>query len=171
ANILFIHRLRLYRHIGRASRQSVPRLKQCSSLLQTPAAHVPGTLQQELDPFKLAEPDLINLYSDIKKAILAGDFILAQAAQILAQLDNEDVVHLLAWKTSKKTASLTAYTCKAATVLGGANDTLQEMAFQYGRNVGIAFQSDGLAHSKRLARNHCNEALSHISILTDSVEK
>lgn len=30
------------------------------------------------------------------QAILAGDFILAQAARILAQLDNEDVVHLLA---------------------------------------------------------------------------
>ncbi|GFS33149.1 decaprenyl-diphosphate synthase subunit 1 [Trichonephila inaurata madagascariensis] len=356
ANILFIHRWRLYRHMGRSARQSITRLKQfstCSSLLQTPAA--PGTMQQEVDPFKLAEPDLINLYSDIKKelssqsnslghissyyfdghgkafrpvmvvlmaralnyhifessrlletqhrmaiiaemihtaslvhddvidtsdtrrgkssvnvlwgqrkAILAGDFILAQAARILAQLGNEDVVHLLAQvlldlvqgefmqmsssedeterfnqylkKTFKKTASLTAYTCKAAAVLCGAKETLQDMAFQYGRDVGIAFQliddyldfmasqselgkptaadlrlglatapvlyasqrfpelkpmiarrfcklgdvekayeavhkSDGLAHTKRLARTHCDSALSSIAILTDSVEK
>ncbi|GIY19879.1 all trans-polyprenyl-diphosphate synthase PDSS1 [Caerostris darwini] len=358
ANILFIHRWRLYRHIGRSTRQSIPRLKQfstCSSLQQTPAAHVPGSLHQDIDPFKLAEPDLLSLYSDIRKelstqsnhlgqissyyfdghgkafrpvmvvlmaralnfhifessrlletqhrmaiiaemihtaslvhddvidtsdtrrgkssvnilwgqrkAILAGDFILAQAARILAQLNNEDVVHLLAQvlldlvqgefmqmsltedeterfnhyltKTFKKTASLTAYTCKAAAVLCGADETLQEMAFQYGRNVGIAFQliddyldfissqsdlgkpaaadlrlglatapvlyasqrfpelkpmiarrfcnlgdvekayeavhkSDGLTHTKLLARRHCDEALSHISILTDCVEK
>lgn len=32
-------------------------------------------------------------------------------------------------------------------------------------------QSDGLTHTKLLARKHCNEALSHISILADSVEK
>ncbi|XP_042899501.1 all trans-polyprenyl-diphosphate synthase PDSS1 [Parasteatoda tepidariorum] len=206
----------------------------------------------------------VNVLWGQKKAILAGDFILAQAARILAQLGNEDVVHLLAQvlldlvqgefmqmncseeeserfthylqKTFKKTASLTAYTCKAAAVLGGADQTLQETAFQYGRNVGIAFQliddlldfissqsemgkpttadlrlglatapvlfasqkypelkpliqrrfsklgdvekayeavinSDGLNHTRLLARKHCNEALSHISILADSTEK
>lgn len=206
----------------------------------------------------------VNVLWGQKKAILAGDFILSQAARILAQLDNEDVVHLLAQvlldlvqgefmqmssdedeserfsnylqKTFKKTASLTAYTCKAAAILGGADKTLQETAFQYGRNVGIAFQliddlldfisnqselgkpavadlrlglatapvlfasrkfpelkpmimrrfsnigdvekaydavrkSDGLEHTKELARKHCREALGHISILADSIEK
>ncbi|XP_035217254.1 decaprenyl-diphosphate synthase subunit 1-like isoform X2 [Stegodyphus dumicola] len=206
----------------------------------------------------------VNVLWGQKKAILAGDFILAQAARILAQLNNEEVVHLLAQvlldlvqgefmqmsstedeserfsnylqKTFKKTASLTAYTCKAAAVLGGADKTLQETAFQYGRNVGIAFQliddlldfissqselgkpaaadlrlglatapvlyasqkypelkplilrgfsnlgdvekayeavlkSDGLPRTKLLAEQHCNKALSHISILADSIEK
>ncbi|XP_054707446.1 all trans-polyprenyl-diphosphate synthase PDSS1-like [Uloborus diversus] len=358
-NILLTHNWKWHRLLGRASRQSVAKLKEFSTyspLQQTPVVSVPGAFTlPDIDPFKLAEPDLVSLYSDIrkelwtksphleqissyyfdghgkafrpvmvvlmaralnyhifesnrlldtqhrmaiiaemihtaslvhddvidtsdtrrgkssvnilwgqKKAILAGDFILAQAARILAQLENEDVVHLLAQvlldlvqgefmqmgamedeterfshylqKTFKKTASLTAYTCKAAAVLGGADKTLQETAFQYGRNVGIAFQliddlldfissqselgkptaadlrlglatapvlfasqkypelkplilrrfsdigdvekayeavlnSDGLTHTKLLARKHCNEALSHISILADSIEK
>lgn len=327
----------------------------CSQFLQTPVAQVPGSLPEVVDPFKLAEPDLLHLYSDIKKelqtsqselqqissyyfdgqgkafrpvmvvlmaralnshlfdsnrlletqhrmaiiaemihtaslvhddvidtsdtrrgkssvnilfgqrkAILAGDYILSRAARILAQIGNEDVVHLLAQslvdlvqgefmqlsdtqdesgrfshylqKTFNKTASLTAYTCKAAAVLGGADTVLQEAAFQYGRNVGIAFQliddmldfissqaelgkpaaadlrlglatapvlfacekfpelkpmikrrfsefgdveraydavlkSEGLSNTRILARKHCDEALSHISLLSDSIEK
>lgn len=43
-------------------------------------------------------------------------------------------------KTFKKTASLIAYTCKAVTYLSGASEQLQEDAFQYGKNLGIAFQ-------------------------------
>lgn len=33
-----------------------------------------------------------------------------------------------------------AYTCKAVALLSGANQSFQEAAFQYGRNLGIAFQ-------------------------------
>lgn len=43
-------------------------------------------------------------------------------------------------KSFKKTASLIAYTCKAVALLSGANQSYQEAAFQYGRNLGIAFQ-------------------------------
>lgn len=43
-------------------------------------------------------------------------------------------------KSFKKTASLIAYTCKAVALLSGANQSVQEAAFQYGRNLGIAFQ-------------------------------
>lgn len=43
-------------------------------------------------------------------------------------------------KSFKKTASLIAYTCKAVALLSGANQSFQEAAFQYGRNLGIAFQ-------------------------------
>ena len=43
-------------------------------------------------------------------------------------------------KSFKKTASLIAYTCKAVALLSGATANVQEAAFQYGRNLGIAFQ-------------------------------
>lgn len=43
-------------------------------------------------------------------------------------------------KTFKKTASLIAYTCKAVSYLAGADEKLQEAAFLFGRNLGIAFQ-------------------------------
>lgn len=43
-------------------------------------------------------------------------------------------------KSFKKTASLMAYTCKAVAFQSGASQSFQEAAFQYGRNLGIAFQ-------------------------------
>lgn len=43
-------------------------------------------------------------------------------------------------KTFMKTASLIAYTCNAVTYLAGADEKLQQAAFMFGRNLGIAFQ-------------------------------
>ncbi|XP_013785172.1 decaprenyl-diphosphate synthase subunit 1-like, partial [Limulus polyphemus] len=110
----------------------------------------------------------VNLLCGQNKAILAGDFILSKAAKILARIGNEEVVIMLTQvlldlvqgelmqlgskedagerfshylqKTFMKTASLMAYACKAVAYLGGADKTLLEGAFQYGRNLGIAFQ-------------------------------
>lgn len=53
--------------------------------------------------------------------------------------ENERFSHYI-HKSFKKTASLIAYTCKAVALLSGANQSFQEAAFQYGRNLGIAFQ-------------------------------
>ncbi|KAA0202813.1 hypothetical protein HAZT_HAZT002860 [Hyalella azteca] len=43
-------------------------------------------------------------------------------------------------KSFKKTASLIANSCQAVAILGGADKMVQQMCYQYGRNVGIAFQ-------------------------------
>jgi geranylgeranyl pyrophosphate synthase len=43
-------------------------------------------------------------------------------------------------KTFNKTASLIAYSCKANAILASAPDDLIEAAFEYGKNIGIAFQ-------------------------------
>ncbi|XP_077566670.1 all trans-polyprenyl-diphosphate synthase PDSS1-like [Stigmatopora nigra] len=103
-----------------------------------------------------------------KKAILAGDFILSAASAALARVGDIAVVKVLAQvmedlvrgefmqlgskenenerfkhyldKTFKKTASLMANSCKAVSLLVSADPDVHEMAFQYGRNVGIAFQ-------------------------------
>lgn len=206
----------------------------------------------------------VNVLWGQKKAILAGDYIISRASQMLARLQNDEVIFILSQvlldlvqgefmqmgskedeserfthylhKTFKKTASLMAYTCKAVAHLSGANVSQQEAAFQYGRNLGIAFQlvddlldfvssqaelgkpaaadlklglatapvlfaadkfpelnvmimrrfsepgdveraydyvmkSDGLDHTRLLARKHADEALRHISPFADSPEK
>ncbi|XP_078090196.1 all trans-polyprenyl-diphosphate synthase PDSS1 isoform X8 [Mustelus asterias] len=103
-----------------------------------------------------------------RKAILAGDFVLSTASVALARLgnnavvsiftqaiedlvrgefmqlgskenENERFVHYLE-KTFKKTASLIANSCKAVSILGNCDPDVQEIAYQYGRNIGIAFQ-------------------------------
>uniref|UniRef100_A0A8C8JGA3 All trans-polyprenyl-diphosphate synthase PDSS1 n=1 Tax=Oncorhynchus tshawytscha TaxID=74940 RepID=A0A8C8JGA3_ONCTS len=103
-----------------------------------------------------------------RKAILAGDFILSAASMALARIGNNTVVSVLSQviedlvrgefmqlgskeneserfkhyleKSFKKTASLIANSCKAVSILVNSDPEVQEIAFQYGRNVGIAFQ-------------------------------
>ncbi|XP_076014247.1 all trans-polyprenyl-diphosphate synthase PDSS1 isoform X2 [Genypterus blacodes] len=103
-----------------------------------------------------------------KKAILAGDFILSAASTALARIGNTTVVSVLCQviedlvrgefmqlgskenenerfkhyleKTFKKTASLLANSCKAVSILVSSDPEVHEIAYQYGRNVGIAFQ-------------------------------
>ncbi|XP_012670692.1 decaprenyl-diphosphate synthase subunit 1 [Clupea harengus] len=103
-----------------------------------------------------------------KKAILAGDFILSAASMALARIGNNTVVSVLSQviedlvrgefmqlgskenenerfkhyleKTFKKTASLIANSCKAVSILVNSDPEVHEIAFQYGKNVGIAFQ-------------------------------
>ncbi|XP_042204143.1 all trans-polyprenyl-diphosphate synthase PDSS1-like [Homarus americanus] len=113
------------------------------------------------------KPSVNSLYGQ-RKAVMAGDYILSVASTMLARIRNEEVIVVLSQvladlvqgefmqlgskenenerfahylkKTFKKTASLLAYSCKSVALLSGADENLQEVAFQYGRNVGIAFQ-------------------------------
>ncbi|XP_032807418.1 all trans-polyprenyl-diphosphate synthase PDSS1 isoform X1 [Petromyzon marinus] len=110
----------------------------------------------------------VNFKWGEKKAILAGDFILSAASVALARLGNGDVVSLLSQviddlvngefmqlgskenenerfahylkKNFKKTASLIAHSAKAVAVLGEVDTDVQEIAFMYGKHLGIAFQ-------------------------------
>ncbi|KAI3355410.1 hypothetical protein L3Q82_018251 [Scortum barcoo] len=103
-----------------------------------------------------------------RKAILAGDFILSAASMALARIGNTTVVKVLSQviedlvrgefmqlgskenenerfkhyleKTFKKTASLIANSCKAVSILVNSDPEIHEIAYQYGKNVGIAFQ-------------------------------
>ncbi len=108
-----------------------------------------------------------NLFGD-RIAVLAGDFLFAQSSWYLANLDNLQVVKLLSEvirdfaegeimqsinrfdidasinsyldKTYYKTASLMANSAKAAAVLSNAEDEIVENLYNYGRNLGLAFQ-------------------------------
>ncbi|KAK7076885.1 Decaprenyl-diphosphate synthase subunit 1 [Halocaridina rubra] len=108
-----------------------------------------------------------SMYGE-RKAVMAGDYILSVASAMLARIRNEEVIVVLSQvladlvqgefmqlgskenenerfahylkKSFKKTASLLAYSCKAVSILSGADDNHQEIAFQFGRNVGITLQ-------------------------------
>jgi all-trans-nonaprenyl-diphosphate synthase len=101
-------------------------------------------------------------------AVLAGDFLFAQSSWYLANLDNLAVVKLLSEvirdfaegeiqqglnrfdaslsisayleKSYYKTASLMANSAKASALLSGVSDALAQQLYEYGRNVGLAFQ-------------------------------
>lgn len=101
-------------------------------------------------------------------AVLAGDFLFAQSSWYLANLDNLEVVKLLSkvimdmaegeiqqglsgfnteisledyiQKSYYKTASLVANSAKAAGVLSGVSEQMAEHLYEYGRNLGLAFQ-------------------------------
>ncbi|KAK2155396.1 hypothetical protein LSH36_241g02035 [Paralvinella palmiformis] len=103
-----------------------------------------------------------------RNAILAGNFIMSAACVALARIRNTEVIKILSQvledlvsgefmqlgskedederfnhylqKTYKKTASLLANSCKAVAVLSGCDESSIEQVYQYGRNIGIAFQ-------------------------------
>lgn len=110
----------------------------------------------------------LNLEVGNKLAILAGDFLLARASVTLASLRNTEVIELLSRvlehlvagevmqmtakpeslssmdhyvkKTYYKTASLIANSSKAIALLGGHGEESAQLAYDYGKNLGLAFQ-------------------------------
>ncbi|MBR8827538.1 MAG: solanesyl diphosphate synthase [Gomphosphaeria aponina SAG 52.96 = DSM 107014] len=110
----------------------------------------------------------VNSIFDNRIAVLAGDFLFAQSSWYLANLDNLQVVKLLSEvirdfaegeiqqgmskfetslsleayleKSYYKTASLIANSAKAAGVLSGVSLEVAENLYDYGKNVGLAFQ-------------------------------
>lgn len=110
----------------------------------------------------------INYVWGQRKAILAGDYILSIVSSVLARIGNTEVVSIMSQvvedlvrgefmqlgskedknerfahylnKTFKKTASMLAASCKSVAVLGQCSEEVSNTVYQYGRNLGIAFQ-------------------------------
>ncbi|CDP04262.1 unnamed protein product [Coffea canephora] len=110
----------------------------------------------------------LNFVMGNKLAVLAGDFLLSRACVALASLKNTEVVSLLArvvehlvtgetmqmtttseqrcsmeyymQKTYYKTASLISNSCKAIALLAGQTAEVAILAYDYGKNLGLAFQ-------------------------------
>ncbi|XP_075523253.1 solanesyl diphosphate synthase 3, chloroplastic/mitochondrial-like isoform X2 [Primulina tabacum] len=110
----------------------------------------------------------LNFVMGNKLAVLAGDFLLSRACVALASLKNTEVVSLLAMvvehlvtgetmqmttsseqrcsmeyymqKTYYKTASLISNSCKAIALLAGQTAEASILAYEYGKNLGLAFQ-------------------------------
>jgi all-trans-nonaprenyl-diphosphate synthase len=112
--------------------------------------------------------DTVNTLFDNRIAVLAGDYLFGQAAWYLANLDNLEVVKLLSKvimdlpegevrqsltrfdpdvsmedylaKSFYKTASLMSGSSKAAGLLSGVSEEVADRLFDFGRDLGIAFQ-------------------------------
>ncbi|GMN54528.1 hypothetical protein TIFTF001_023656 [Ficus carica] len=110
----------------------------------------------------------LNFIMGNKVSVLAGDFLLSRACVALAALKNTEVVSLLATvvehlvtgetmqmtttsdqrcsmeyymqKTYYKTASLISNSCKAIALLAGQTTEVAMLAFEYGKNLGLAYQ-------------------------------
>ncbi|MCA2653424.1 solanesyl diphosphate synthase [Microcystis sp. M061S2] len=110
----------------------------------------------------------VNSLFDNRVAVLAGDFLFAQSSWYLANLDNLEVVKLLSEvirdfaegeiqqginrfdtsisleayleKSYYKTASLIANSAKAAGVLSDQSAEVNHHLYNYGRDLGLAFQ-------------------------------
>ncbi|KAL3520593.1 hypothetical protein ACH5RR_018742 [Cinchona calisaya] len=110
----------------------------------------------------------LNFLMGNKLAVLAGDFLLSRACVALASLKNTEVVSLMAravehlvtgetmqmttkseqrcsmdyymQKTYYKTASLISNSCKAIALLTGHTAEVAMLAYDYGKNLGLAFQ-------------------------------
>uniref|UniRef100_A0A5K3F3Z4 Solanesyl diphosphate synthase 3, chloroplastic/mitochondrial n=1 Tax=Mesocestoides corti TaxID=53468 RepID=A0A5K3F3Z4_MESCO len=103
-----------------------------------------------------------------KRTVLIGNIVLLKASELLAKIENAEVVSILSnvlddlirgefmqlasssdenqrfrmylEKTYKKTASLMANCCKAVTILSEVDDVMIEAAYSFGRHLGMAFQ-------------------------------
>lgn len=112
-------------------------------------------------------PTVNSLFGN-RIAVLAGDFLFAQSSWYLANLDNLQVVKLLSevirdfaegeiqqglscfdtdvslekylQKSYFKTASLIANSSKAAAVLSDSGAMVADKIYDYGKNLGLAFQ-------------------------------
>ena len=112
--------------------------------------------------------DTVHSRFNTRVAVLAGDFLFAQASWHLANLDNVKVVKLLSRvimdlaegeikqnlnrydsaqtfskyinKSYCKTASLIANSSKAAGVLSNLQDNELNNLYEFGKNIGLAFQ-------------------------------
>ncbi|XP_068319459.1 solanesyl diphosphate synthase 3, chloroplastic/mitochondrial-like [Pyrus communis] len=110
----------------------------------------------------------VNREMGNKLAVLAGDFLLSRACVALASLRSTEVVSLMSrvvehlvtgetmqmtttsdqrfsmeyymQKTYYKTASLISNSCKSVAVLAGHPTEVAALAYEYGKNLGLAFQ-------------------------------
>ncbi|KAI3920674.1 hypothetical protein MKW92_021035 [Papaver armeniacum] len=110
----------------------------------------------------------LNFLMGNKLSVLAGDFLLSRACVALATLQNTEVLSLISTvlehlvtgeimqmtstsekrcsmdqymqKTYYKTASLIANSCKAIAVLAGQTTEVAMLTYNYGRNLGLAYQ-------------------------------
>ncbi|MGK7938095.1 MAG: solanesyl diphosphate synthase [Xenococcaceae cyanobacterium] len=141
------------------------RLAEITEMIHT-ASLVHDDVVDEAD-LRRQEPTVNSLFGN-KIAVLAGDFLFAQSSWYLANLDHLEVVKLLSEvirdfaegeilqalnrfdtslsietylkKNYYKTASLLANSVKAAALLSGVSTEIAENLYEYGRNLGLAYQ-------------------------------
>ncbi|XP_017122696.1 all trans-polyprenyl-diphosphate synthase PDSS1 isoform X1 [Drosophila elegans] len=155
-------------HLNNESHQLVHKQRQIA--LFSEMVHSASLVHDDVidqSDFRRGKPSVNALWNH-KKVTMAGDYILSIASIMIARLRSDDVTIVLSQiltdlvqgefmqlgsretenerfahyltKTYRKTASLIANALKATAVIAQADDNVAEVAFQYGRNIGLAFQ-------------------------------
>ncbi|XP_023308718.2 all trans-polyprenyl-diphosphate synthase PDSS1 [Lucilia cuprina] len=155
-------------HLNKESRQLLHKQRQIA--LFSEMVHSASLVHDDVidqSDFRRGKPS-VNVLWNHKKVTMAGDYILSVASIMIARLKSDDVTIVLSQiltdlvqgefmqlgsretenerfahyltKTYRKTASLIANTLKATAVIAEADENMTELAFQYGRNIGLAFQ-------------------------------
>ncbi|KAJ3220815.1 coq1 putative hexaprenyl diphosphate synthase [Clydaea vesicula] len=88
---------------------------------------------------RLRNVEVVELLATVISNLVEGEFMQLRNSSVEGDSKIGKFDYYLE-KTYLKTASLIALSCKACVVLGGSGDKYSEMAFNYGKNVGLAFQ-------------------------------
>lgn len=90
---------------------------------------------------RLRDCDATELISTALEHLVKGEVIqLNVSLEGYTSDDLESTLSTYMTKSFYKTASLIANSCKAAAILGGHGQVEQDIAYEYGKNIGLAFQ-------------------------------
>lgn len=91
---------------------------------------------------RLRDPEVTELLATVIANLVEGEFMQLKntARDEKNPTWTEDTVTYYLQKTYLKSASLISKSCRAAAVLGGSEPAVVEAAYQYGKNLGMAFQ-------------------------------
>jgi len=89
--------------------------------------------------------DALSAIIDLSLSLImrqASTSLLTSSLQLQMTSSEEDLLSMDHYmkKTFYKTASLMANSCKAVAILGGGSRETAATAWEYGRNLGLAFQ-------------------------------
>jgi hexaprenyl-diphosphate synthase len=96
---------------------------------------------------RLGDPEVTELIASVISNLVEGEILQTKDVKLEGSSSTtgqrrQDAWNIYLHKTYLKTASLMAKGARSAVVLGGCRDgdVWKEMAYAYGRNIGIAFQ-------------------------------
>ncbi|XPS74090.1 tRNA dimethylallyltransferase [Ascochyta lentis] len=91
---------------------------------------------------RLRDPEVTELLATVIANLVEGEFMQLKntARDEKNPVWTEDTVTYYLQKTYLKSASLISKSCRAAAVLGGSTPEVVEASYQYGKNLGMAFQ-------------------------------
>ncbi|KAI9310377.1 isoprenoid synthase domain-containing protein [Dichotomocladium elegans] len=89
---------------------------------------------------RLRDPECIELMATCIANLVEGEFMQLKNTRDENGVRNKSTFDYYIEKTYMKTGSLIAQSCKSSAVLGGCTTEVVDIAFEFGRNIGIAFQ-------------------------------
>lgn len=91
---------------------------------------------------RIRDPEVTELLATVIANLVEGEFMQLKNTALDEKNPtfSEDTIEYYMQKTYLKSASLISKSCRAAALLGEHSDQVVEAAYQYGKNLGLAFQ-------------------------------